>query len=67
MNLKLWQLKNKVTDTQLSRLVGIHQSMICHYHAGRRRPSPEVALRIEEATGGEVTLREILFPDKREA
>jgi len=63
MNLKSWQRKNKITNTQLARLVGIDQSSICHYHAGRRRPSPEVALRIEEVTEGEVSLREILFPN----
>jgi len=40
----------------------VHQSTVCHYHAGRRRPSPEVALKIEEVTEGEVTMKEAFFP-----
>jgi len=62
MNLKEWQHQNNITDTELARRVGVHQSTVCHYHAGRRRPSPEVALKIEEVTGGEVTMKEAFFP-----
>jgi DNA-binding transcriptional regulator YdaS (Cro superfamily) len=29
-------------------------------------PGRNIALRIEQATGGAVTLRELLFPDQRE-
>lgn len=31
---------------------------------GHRTPSANVALAIEEATGGAVTLRELLFPEQ---
>jgi DNA-binding transcriptional regulator YdaS (Cro superfamily) len=31
--------------------------------AGARRPSPELALKIEKATGGKVTRDEVLFPE----
>ena len=36
-----------------------HLSLIIN---GSRRPSPELALKIEEATKGEVTVLELLFP-----
>jgi len=41
----------------------VHMSDILR---GRRRPSPDLALRISEATGGAVTVMELLFPEERE-
>lgn len=63
-NLETWQTENKVSNKHLSQIVGVHTSLITHIKKGRRKPSPALALRIEQATGGAVTLRELLFPDK---
>ena len=45
-------------------MVGVHQSLITHINKGRRKPSPPLALRIQEATGGAVTVMELLYPEK---
>lgn len=34
---------------------------------GRSRPSPDLALRIQEATGGAITVMELLYPDSDKA
>lgn len=62
MNLKEWQSHHGVSNASLAKKLGIDVSMLSHYHHGRRRPSPEVALKIEEVTGGEVTMKEAFFP-----
>ena len=38
-----------------------------HIRAGRARPSPDLALRISEATGGKVKVLDLLFPAKRKS
>lgn len=50
---------------KFAKKLGIHPVYLSTISSnGDCRPSPELALRIEQATGGEVTLRELLFPDK---
>lgn len=60
-----WQTKHGVNNRALSAKIeekglGCHESMISHYHAGRKRFSPEVALAIEEITNGKVSFKAIL-------
>lgn len=56
-------LKSKnMTGQQFADVVGCGQPMISLMTNGERRPSPELALRIEQVTNGAVTLRELLFP-----
>jgi len=67
MRLQAWQNLKNLSNRQLSELVkakGVkcHETMICHYYAGRKCFSPSVAAAIEELAEGKVTLREILFP-----
>jgi len=57
-----WQKRNGVTNKAISEMLGVHQSFITHINKGRRKPSANLALKIEQATGGAVTLRELLFP-----
>lgn len=47
----------------LAREVKTTKNYVNLLACGSRRPSPELALLIEQATGGAVTLRELLFPD----
>jgi len=48
---------------RLARKVNVHQSHLSKIARGRRRPSPELALRIEQAMSGAVTRDELLFPE----
>jgi len=60
----------RVTQVELARRLGVSQSYISEVLATERgeagargrRPSPELAARIVEVTGGRVTLEEVLFP-----
>jgi DNA-binding transcriptional regulator YdaS (Cro superfamily) len=63
----LWQKEHRVTNRELSLRASCHESLICHYHAGRKNFSPSSALRISEATGGAVTVMELIFPGERAA
>jgi DNA-binding transcriptional regulator YdaS (Cro superfamily) len=64
MNLQTWQTINQVTDKDLASRINVDASLLSHYKAGRRRFSPQNALRIEQATGGAVTRMELLYPDE---
>lgn len=39
---------------------------IRHIINGRKRPSPDMALRIEKATGGKVDRLELLYPNAKD-
>lgn len=51
---------------EFAREIGIHHVYLNSIIKGRRRPSPDLALRIEEATGGAVTRMELLYPEEKE-
>lgn len=53
---------SKITQRKFSESLGIHYMYLNQIVNGTRRPSPNLALRIEQATDGQVTLRELLFP-----
>ena len=64
MNLKTY-LKNK-DDKQFAEEIGTTEKYLFQLkYNKRRRPSPKLALKIEEATKGQVTVMELLFPDKK--
>ena len=44
-------------------LIGTTKNYVNLLACGSRRPSPELALKIEKATKGEVTVLELLFPN----
>lgn len=48
---------------KLADRIGIHHVYMNALVNNRRRPSPRLALRISEATGGAVSVMELLFPD----
>ncbi|CAN5816433.1 hypothetical protein BH20PSE1_BH20PSE1_01360 [soil metagenome] len=50
------------TQREFAGHLGVTQSMVSHWLAGRYRISPEIATRIERLTGGAVTAKE-LRPD----
>lgn len=53
-----------MSQIELSRIIGISKFYTSQIVNKRRRPSPNVALRISEATGGQVKILDLLFPDK---
>jgi DNA-binding transcriptional regulator YdaS (Cro superfamily) len=67
MKLSDWQKQNGVTSRKLAELVNIHESHMCKVLKGKRELSPKAAARISEATNGEVTVMELLFPDQSQS
>jgi transcriptional regulator with XRE-family HTH domain len=49
-----------VTQSALAAAAGVSPAMLNQVKAGIRRPSPELARRIEQATGGEVSAASLL-------
>lgn len=59
--LAAYRREKNITRTQMAHLIGCDVSYVGHIEEGRRRPSPEMARRIEQATGGEVSAMSVLF------
>jgi DNA-binding transcriptional regulator YdaS (Cro superfamily) len=59
--------KNNLSDSAFARLANLKQPTVWRIKNNKiKQLSPASALAIEQATGGAVTLRELLFPDQRE-
>lgn len=56
-----------ITQKTLANMVSVHPVYLNSVINGRRNASVKLALRIEQATGGAVTLRELLFPDREDS
>jgi len=54
-----------ITLNEFAERCGLKQSLASQYKNRRKRPSPEKALRIEEATGGAVSRMELLYPENQ--
>ena len=54
--------KNGIDQSTFASKVGCNQSHISLICKGARRPSPELALKIQEATGGRITVLALLYP-----
>lgn len=52
------------TQTAFAKRIGVSQMAISHYVTGRRIPSTRVLSRIQEATGGQVTLNDFVQPER---
>ena len=53
---------NKITAAELGRRIGVSRSMMIRLISGKRAMTAEYAIKIETATGGQVTRSE-LRPD----
>ena len=49
-------------QVKLARRLGVASSTISDIRSGRSAPSLDLAIRIEDATGGQVTARELAGP-----
>jgi transcriptional regulator with XRE-family HTH domain len=63
MKLSQFLSKMNYTLSEFADEVDCSISMLSHINTGRRRPSPDLALRIERMTGSLVTRDEMLFPE----
>ena len=60
MSLTDWRKRNGLTLAELGKEVGASAAALSRCERAERRPSPELAKRIEAATKGEVTAAELL-------
>jgi DNA-binding transcriptional regulator YdaS (Cro superfamily) len=63
MLLKDYIKNSKITVSGLALKAKCGQPMLSLICLGERRPSPDLALKIEWATNGAVTRDELLFPE----
>ena len=66
MSLKEYLKKTSISRKNFSELINVSVGQVDQLCYGRR-PSPELARRIELATGGAVSRMEQLYPDERGA
>jgi DNA-binding transcriptional regulator YdaS (Cro superfamily) len=64
MILKEYLFRVGITQIVFAKKVGVCSQSISDYVTGRRRPHPNVALKISEATKGSVSIEEALFPER---
>jgi transcriptional regulator with XRE-family HTH domain len=62
MDIREFLKANQMRLSTFAQQAGLKQSYASLIKNGRRRPSPNLALRIQEATDGAVTVMELLFP-----
>ena len=67
MHLKEWiRSQDAVNQEDMADSLGITREYFNGIANRRNRPSPDLAKRIEEATGGKVTRMELLYPGEKE-
>lgn len=67
MNLQKYIDVKKIKQIEFAALIGVSPAFINQICKGARRPSADVALQIEKATNGKVTVLDVLYPDREAA
>jgi DNA-binding XRE family transcriptional regulator len=62
--LKSERMRRGVIPDAIAKAVGVSRSTISRIENGRKRASPELAIRIEKFFSGAVTRDQILFPEE---
>ena len=62
MKLSEWQKEENLTDAELADRLSVDRSYIFRLKNGERRASPDLALKIEQISGGKVSRTEVLYP-----
>jgi hypothetical protein len=63
MKLADWSYDNSITPAQLRRMLGVQcRSTVWRWLTNERIPQPPMMRKIEELTGGQVTLKDFLDP-----
>lgn len=60
MQLAAWLKSNAKTPADLAAALGVERSTVARYVSGERRPRAELARRIAELTGGQVTANDFV-------
>lgn len=66
MQLDEYLFRKKQTNKAFAELIGISRTHLQDILSKRRRPSVDLAKKIEMATEGKVTKEELLFPEEFE-
>lgn len=64
MQLAEYLFRKKIKQTEFARRVGVSRVHLGEILRGRRRPSIGLAKKIEQATDGDVSKEELLFPEE---
>ena len=62
MKLKKYLSQCSIKKSHFADLIGVSPAFITYILQGKKRPSPEVAKKIEEVTHGTVSRIELLYP-----
>jgi len=66
MKLNEYLHSNGISITQLADDLEVHYSHVLRILNNTRQPSPKLALKIEQATEGQVSRMELLYPNHTE-
>ena len=58
--LKRYRMDRKISQTEAGRALGVSVATVSRIEAGLQKVTPELAVRIEEWSGGEITRWEFL-------
>ena len=64
MRLKDWKDQKQLKNKDLAASLDIDEGYVTHILKGDRRPSPELALKIEQLTKGMVSRMDVLYPEE---
>jgi len=64
MELRQYMKLNSLTYTQLSDLSGVHRTALCRIALGKERVGRKRAKMIKKATGGVVTMHDLIKIDE---
>jgi DNA-binding transcriptional regulator YdaS (Cro superfamily) len=59
MHLINYLKSNHISQCDFAQLVGISEGAVANYIRWRRKPTLSIALRIQEVTGGKVTVKDL--------
>ena len=63
MELREYLFKHRKTQTEMAKQLGVSTNHLSQIVRNERRPSIELAIKIEKLTEGEVTKEELIFPN----
>lgn len=63
MTLAEWMAQYGLNQIRAAAKLGISNNFLCQIVRRQRKPSPDLAARISAATGGLVTVQDLLYPD----
>lgn len=66
MDLREWLFRKRKTVTDFAKEIGVSRNHINGIVNGRGKPSAKLAKQIQDATHGEVSIMELLYPQENE-